>query len=75
VGNQETPHNTKGLPLFSRGAVRTSGFFPPALSRVSHYALCPPKPHAAAWAPQAGGRRRVSPCTAVQDEIDNSVPV
>jgi hypothetical protein len=22
-----------------------------------------------------GGRRRVSPCTAVQDEIDNSVPV
>jgi hypothetical protein len=48
-----------------------------ALSRVSHYhyALCLPKPHAAAWAPQAGGRRRVSPCTAVQDEIDNSVPV
>jgi hypothetical protein len=46
-----------------------------ALSRVSHYALCLPKPHAAARAPQAGGRRRVSPCTAVQDEIDNSVPV
>ena len=24
VGNQETPHNTEGLPLFSRGAVRAS---------------------------------------------------
>jgi hypothetical protein len=24
VGNQETPYNTEGLPLFSRGAVRAS---------------------------------------------------
>jgi hypothetical protein len=24
VGNQETPHNTEGVPMFSRGAVRAS---------------------------------------------------
>jgi hypothetical protein len=35
VGNHETPHNTKHLPLFSRGGLGTSWSQPSGLAPVS----------------------------------------
>jgi hypothetical protein len=43
--------------------------------QLAYTQLCLPKPHAAARAPHAGGIRRVSRRTTVQDGIANSVPV